>query len=218
MFEDFLINGKSASTLDDSMSNNMMSEDSLLNNIVMRQELASGIIVSENSSVSDNSVNSVFSVGNCIKMSAVESNGAIKPTDKMLNKNSFPVPVSQPVRLENNFLMKKDGAIHMESIETQTSADHNFSSMLKTEMKLDERNITTKNMTLAELLEKSTDKKDPPILNGALRIGEKGLELITKDESTRTYKTTNLMEKSVICSNKKVRNSYLLNTLMYKFY
>lgn len=35
-----------------------------------------------------------------------------------------------------------------------------------------------KSLMLADLLEKTIEKKEPPVLNGALRIGEKGLELV----------------------------------------
>lgn len=194
--------------MDDSMSNNLMSEDSLLNNIIMREELTGGVVIPDNVSISENSVSSDFTVANSIKIPTVESNGAARPVDKTPKENSFTIPTSHAVKLENNFLVKKDNAIQLDSAEMQTSAEHNFTNILKTELKMDEKNVATKNMMLAELLEKNTDKKDPPILNGALRIGEKGLELITKDELTRTYKTTNLSpntnEKSVICSNRKV--------------
>lgn len=35
-----------------------------------------------------------------------------------------------------------------------------------------------KSLMLADLLEKTIEKKEPPVLNGALRIGDKGLELV----------------------------------------
>lgn len=34
-----------------------------------------------------------------------------------------------------------------------------------------------KSLMLADLLEKTVDKNEPPVLNGALRLGERGLEL-----------------------------------------
>lgn len=36
-------------------------------------------------------------------------------------------------------------------------------------------------MTLVDLLEKSTLKSEPPVLNGSLRFGDKGLELVNEN-------------------------------------
>ncbi|KAL1110322.1 hypothetical protein AAG570_007855 [Ranatra chinensis] len=44
------------------------------------------------------------------------------------------------------------------------------------------KDSTPKSMMLADLLEKNLEKNEPPVLNGSLRIGEKGLELIQGKE------------------------------------
>lgn len=42
---------------------------------------------------------------------------------------------------------------------------------------------------LADLLEKSVKaEKEPPVLNGSIRIGDKGLELIQKPEKEKSLK------------------------------
>nr|XP_018917208.1 PREDICTED: AT-rich interactive domain-containing protein 2 isoform X2 [Bemisia tabaci] len=41
-----------------------------------------------------------------------------------------------------------------------------------------------KSLMLADLLEKTIEKNDPPVLNGALRISDKGLELVDKEDGS----------------------------------
>ncbi|KAL6969110.1 AT-rich interactive domain-containing protein 2, partial [Sarracenia purpurea var. burkii] len=112
MFEDFLMNGKTNTPIDDSITNNLMSEDSLLNNLIMGEELANSMISPENTTSEAPSSLNEFPLNNAIKMECSDTN------------------------------------------------------------------------------------------DGALRIGEKGLELISKDELQRGFKAA-YNEKSVICSNKK---------------
>uniref|UniRef100_A0A0K8S4F2 AT-rich interactive domain-containing protein 2 n=1 Tax=Lygus hesperus TaxID=30085 RepID=A0A0K8S4F2_LYGHE len=54
-----------------------------------------------------------------------------------------------------------------------------------------------KSMMLADLLDKNVDRNEPPVVNGSLRIGEKGLELIRNRVDERT---------SVLCSTKSSLN------------
>lgn len=51
------------------------------------------------------------------------------------------------------------------------------------------KDSTPKSLMLADLLEKSVKAdKEPPVLNGALRIGDKGLELIQGPEKEKSLK------------------------------
>lgn len=197
MFEDFLMNGKTSGTLEDSISNNLMNEDSLLSNIIMREELTDNILVSDNT-ISDN----VKDVENI-------ENSAIKNADRNGKDNNFGLSANS---------LKKDTVMQVDCAETQSSCGNNFANVLKNDTtKNEEKNTTTKNLMLAELLEKNSDKKEPPVLNGAIRLGEKGLELITKDELQRNSKTT-FSENSVICSNKKVSNFNSYLCMLAKFF
>ncbi len=200
LFEDFLLNGKSNSNLDDSIANNLMSEDSLLNNIIMREELVSTIGMSENATTDDP----------VCKIENAENNGTAMAVDQNSKDVNFPSADANSVKQEVNFVtqansLKVEGSAPMaEALEMQTKTCNSFTNILKSDLaKADEKNITTKNLMLAELLEKNTEKREPPILNGALRLGEKGLELIRKEELQSNFKVT-FSEKSVICSNKRV--------------
>lgn len=189
MFEDFLMNGKSNNALEESVSNNMMNDDLLLNNILLRDEFVTSI--PETTLAGNNSAGSDFATTS-------ENNGAVS------GLAVGPTATTNDVKIETNSIVKKNIATQVVSAETQTTIprDDGFTNLLKTEIKVEDKPVTSKNMMLAELLEKSSEKKEPPILNGALRLGEKGLELISKDEVQRTY---TLNEKgSVICSNKKM--------------
>lgn len=202
MFEDFLINGKT-NTAD--IPNNLMSEDSLLNNLIMGEELANSMISPENTTSEAPALNE-YPLNNAIKVESADTNdGMATQTDKAIKtENNFTTP-NPPVKVENNFVpIKKDHAIQVDSVETQTKMENNFSTLLKPDKKPDDqRPAPTKSLMLAELLEKNTERKEPPLVNGALRIGDKGLELISKEELQRGFKT-GFNEKSVICSNKKV--------------
>ncbi|XP_044737524.1 AT-rich interactive domain-containing protein 2 isoform X2 [Chrysoperla carnea] len=55
------------------------------------------------------------------------------------------------------------------SIDIDASEDNSNISMVKPK---------TQSLMLADLLEKKIEKKDPPLMNGVLRIGDKGLELV----------------------------------------
>ncbi|XP_065205597.1 AT-rich interactive domain-containing protein 2 isoform X2 [Planococcus citri] len=206
MFEDFLLNGKSNTPIDDSITNNLMSEDSLLNNLIMGEELANSMISPENSTSEVPSTLNEFPLNNTIKMECSDTNDSVDNSAKTDNNVSGTTPMTGIVKQENNFAqVKKDNAMQVDnivdSIQQNKMIENNFANLLKTEKK-PEDNKPTKSLMLAELLEKNTERKEAPIVNGALRIGEKGLELISKDELQRGFKTA-FNEKSVICSNKK---------------
>ena len=152
-----------------SIPSNIISEDSLLNNILLRDDFVADV-PSGNLIAANNSTTG-------------ESNGtAVSDTVDRA------VPTTNDAHVEINSIVKK------ESAETQTIITQD---LVKNEIKVEEKPLASKNLMLAELLEKNSEKKEPPILNGALRLGEKGLELISKDEIQRTYGAIN--DKSVIC-------------------
>jgi hypothetical protein len=109
MFEDFLINGKTNNTLDDSISNNIISEDSLLNNILLRDDYVSDI-PSGNMTVTNNSITNDFAP-------IVESNGAVS------NMSNRVGATTNDLKMEPNPIFKKNVGV---DTKTLTSQDGNL--------------------------------------------------------------------------------------------
>lgn len=202
MFEDFLINGKGGNTLDETLSNNMMSEDSLLNTIIMRDDLGA----SSDSLMIDSGKNEVVANNGTLlesEKSAVDVSATVAaPTKENDQTTDLPSVVAAAPATK-----KEAAAVQTDSVESSTKPCNNFTGILKADVKSEERsgavNVMTKNLMLAELLEKNTEKKETPMVNGAVRLSEKGFELISKEELQCNMKAT-YNEKTVICSNKKV--------------
>lgn len=214
MFEDFLINGKGSNTMDETLSNNMMSEDSLLNNIIMRNELVassdSGEIDSGKSEVVGNNgtllVDEKSSAADISSSSSCTTAMPSKENDQTADAN-LPTIVGGALSTAVAAPKKEAAGVQTDIVDSQTKPCNNFTGILKSDVRSEDRsgtaNVMSKNLMLAELLEKNSEKKEQPVLNGAVRLSEKGFELITKEELQRSMKSS-FHEKTVICSNKKV--------------
>lgn len=217
MFEDFLINGKGSTTLDETLTNNnIMSEDSLLNNIIMRDEL----VTSSDSLVIDSGKNDVLAKNGTLleneksnppEVSATSCTAAVptKENDQTTDPNPS-TAVGGALSTTMAASKKEVAGVQTDMVDSQAKPCNNFSGILKADVKSEDRsgtvNVMTKNLMLAELLEKNSERKEPPMVNGAVRLSEKGFELISKEELQRNIKAA-YQEKTVICSNKKVSSS-----------
>lgn len=232
--------------MEDALASNLIGDDPMLNNIHvdnMDFSLSTGnntaaaaatgttIKLETNNNLNNNMVMDASSGTATGSVIETDNKSDVKPTFVLVNNNTNNNNLSS---MKNTLMTDRkssmtDANFTTMNIKTENADDSNSSSTTTTNNNNSiaavssttaVKNVATagKSLMLAELLEKVADRKDPPILNGALRIGEKGLELMTFTNTTTANaagstttvfikdmgKPPPVQEKSVICSGKRV--------------